>query len=159
MQVTVTVSPNEQGADLLRRIASVIASAEAGTEMRVDEGDGPRSVKIETNKEPRKRRTKAEMEAAKQGATAKDEDSAEDMSGEIEVEEIADVDLGLGDDEPAAKAPKKISKEKDLIPAFQAYAVKHSKSEAGQILVRFGVRSVHDLPESKYADVLKTLQA
>lgn len=68
-------------------------------------------------------------------------------------EEPASDDIDLGDEE---KTP---TLENDIIPAFQAYAKKHSREAAAKVLAKYKVKSVRDLPEAKFGEVIKTLGA
>lgn len=54
---------------------------------------------------------------------------------------------------PAAK----LTLETHIIPAFQAFAKKHSREKAGAVLTKYKVKSVRDLPEAEYGKILRLL--
>lgn len=121
-----------------------------------------------TEKRGRKPKTeKAEPVAAPQAAVAPavfPEDLDETEAGESL--EMTDSPFDLGFEEPppapvkaaAAPAPK-LSLEKDVIPAFQSFAKRHSREKASNILGSLGVRSVRDLKPEQYAQVIGMLNA
>lgn len=148
-QLTVTVPANEKGAELLRRMARVIENIEMG-DGKEDDSDAPTPVK-------RGRKPKAKVEEQEE-ETGGDDDGLGDEDGGND-----DDGFGLGDDEEEAeeKPAKKsaLSLDKDVIPAFQKFAKKHSKEAAFKILKKYGVKAVRDLPATKYTEVLKLLKA
>lgn len=66
----------------------------------------------------------------------------------------------FGETAPAVTqtTPKEIDLDRDLIPAFQAFAGQRSRDEAAKVLQSYGVKSVRDLPKAKYPEVMKRLQ-
>lgn len=77
-----------------------------------------------------------------------------DEDGEPAESQGDDLDLG---DEPEVKAEPKYTIEQ-IRKGFQAYAAKHSRDKAAKILTKYGVKSIHDIPEAKYPEVLKLLK-
>jgi len=108
-------------------------------------------------KAPRVRRTKAQIEADEKAEKQTKVKSKPAAVEETEIEETEDIDDGIGEiDED--ETPTKYTLEADIIPAFQAYAKKHNREKAGKVLIKFGVKSVRDLPTAKYHEVLETLR-
>lgn len=72
---------------------------------------------------------------------------------------IADEELDLGDEEEEESEEEKPTLEGHIIPAFQAFAKKHSREKAGAILGKYKVKSVRDLPETEFSKILSLLGA
>lgn len=182
--ITVTISPTRHGASLLRTIADALDGPEdelekapltydSVTESIRDEGY---SLQKESDKPKRKRRTKAEIEAEKKGATKKapapkveeeltlpdddtpTDDEMEEKAAEEDLQQddvLEDDDLDFGLNEKPAK--RELTLKGDIIPAFRKYSEKHTREAAGKVLLGLGVKSVHDLQPSQYPVVLRTL--
>ena len=85
------------------------------------------------------------------------EEETETESGE----EGGDDDLGFGLGEGGDEEPAALTLEADVIPAFQEFAKRHGaegRAKAAQILAKFKVKSVRELKEDQFADVLKLLK-
>lgn len=73
-------------------------------------------------------------------------------------DEDTPLDMGFdASEDEEAGALKTLTLKDDIIPAFKAYAKKHSYAEAGAVLKKFKVKSVAELPKEKYAQVMTTL--
>ncbi len=161
-QISVTVPTTPAGAVILRKFAAALDGAKTTAAPAAD--DAPVKGK-------RGRPSKAEMEARKakeaeadEFETEAEEDVEEDEAEEDEADderEEEDEEEDEADEEEAPPAKKKAkgpSLEADIIPAFQAYAKRHSREKAGKILAKFKAKAVRDIPPAKFPEVLKLLK-
>lgn len=175
MQVTITIGgENEKEfVNILGRLSTAFSSevavpAPPTRELYASHATLPVASEFkvpEPLREPQKRhrRTKAEIEAAKLaegGASStvikevEARDESEDATPAGDEYDTAEVDLG---DAPTP-TKKALDLDDDIIPAFQKYAAKHSRDKAAAVLAKFGVKSVRNLGEDKYVEVLKLLK-
>lgn len=70
----------------------------------------------------------------------------------------AEADLGFGEEETEEDAEEELPTLDEVIDSFKAYAAKHSREKAAKVLGKFKVKSVKDLDESVYSDVLEALK-
>lgn len=156
MQVSVTLTG---GLDEITRALNILLLDSEDNQPEVPTPMLDRASEVSTGDKPKRhRRTKAEVEAERAAAAKKSEPEDDD---EQESDETEEEDDGLGEIEEVEE-PKKATKltlEGDIIPAFRAFAGKHTREKAGKVLAKFGVKSVKDIPAAKYADVLKVLRA
>ncbi len=105
------------------------------------------------------KKTKAPAPAPTVKAKAKvEEDFGDDEDTETETEEQDEEEQ----DEEEAPAPKAKPKTTGLskaavITALQAYSAEHGRNKAMKVLGKFGVKSVHDLSQKQYSDILTVL--
>lgn len=160
MQVQVTLTGP------LAEIAAVLG--------RLDNGEIKNSEKLELptgtvpseqeTKPKRHRRTKAQLESDRQlGLRAAGKEVAEiykqdTTNADVDIDEMKDIDLGDEPETEETPAEKELGLESDIIPAFRAYADKHGRPAAGQILTKLGVKSVRDLKTAQYPGVLNMLR-
>jgi hypothetical protein len=69
--------------------------------------------------------------------------------------EAPEEDLGLGE---TAKEEKKVTID-DVRTAMKAYVAKNSSDKAKAILAKFGVKSILDLKEKDYANILPMIES
>ncbi len=122
-----------------------ISTSVSGSDAPKKRGRPAKAKEVETN----------EFDEECEVDEAEAEQEAEDEADE-ETEETED-DI---DEAPPAKVKKAkvLSLEADMIPAFQAYAKKHSREKAGKILNKFKVKAVRDLPPAKFPEILALLK-
>lgn len=165
--ITVTVPLNAEGANTLAVLAQRLGSLD-----KVKTVEVPKAAKIdfeeveqntksksatkreEIQKAPeakkRHRRTKAEIEAAEMKKELEDEaDLTTDDLPEIEETII----------EPSRMKKKSLTLEGDIIPAFRTYAQTNGGDEARNFLIGLKVKSIRDLPETRYPEVLQALNS
>lgn len=155
MNIEIDITDLKASADLLRKIADKL----------VDTGPS----------------LSQKMAKAKSSTKVVELNSVYDESADESLDETAeevtmnsgdeDLDLSSSDDtlEDEIETPKKPAKsvtaakpltlEKNIIPAFQAFAKKHSREKAGKVLAKYKVKSVRDLPTTKFPEILKLLGA
>lgn len=73
--------------------------------------------------------------------------------------DLGETDEKTEDDSEEDTSEAALTLDGDIIPAFQAYAKKHSREKAAKVLAKYKVTSVRELPEKTWNDVLKTLNA
>lgn len=146
--------------DLLVKARSVpMETASAETEAPAKKRGRPSKAEIAA-------REAAEAEDESETAEAADESEDEDEYAADESEEAdepEDDEDEADDEEPEEKPRKgavagKLTLEKHIIPAFQAYVKKHDREKAVKVLAKFKVKNVKELPASKYAEVIKALR-
>jgi len=118
----------------------------------------------------RKRRTKAEMEAAKDEEDEQEESDefepakrrakADDEDEEEDEETEDDSDEETEEDEEEEKPAKKVkgSTLDDMRQACRSAAKKHSVEHVAKILKKYKIKSINELPENKYSEVAKLLK-
>ncbi len=149
---TFTISVTTSSAVLFRRLAAACSSdtapAIAAEEVTEEKPRKTRKPKVEKEPEP------AEDEIDEFGLG--DDDDAGDES-----EEESDFEGEEEEEEKPAKKAKAaaIDLDKDIIPAFQKFAAKHSREKAQKILGKYKAKNVRQLPVEKYGEILKLLKA
>lgn len=85
--------------------------------------------------------------------------------GESETDPFGDEPVKPAAKAKAAPAPAQVKAaavvydyEKDIMPGFRAYRQRHNTAKAMELLAKFKVKTVRDLPENSYPDVMKALQ-
>lgn len=136
----------------IRGVADELEGLEAQAELFEQESTGmpPKNKKVANKK----------MTAAAPVVEEEEETDDIDMSELGDEEENDDVDLAVEEKVQAAKPAKAaIGLESHIIPAFQKYAKKYDREKAAKVLAKYKVKSVRDIPEAKYGEVLKVLGA
>jgi hypothetical protein len=150
-----------EGAHALISASRNIEKGSASAEVETDDA--------ETIPTPRKRGRPSKAELAARAAEEETEDADEPEETEdadVEEEPEADADDETEDEPEEDEKPKarkgavagKLTLEKHVIPAFQAFVKKHDREKAVKVLAKFKVKSVRDLPASKFEDVIKALR-
>lgn len=152
--VSVTVPVDASGAAILTAIAATLTATP-------DKRPGATAAAVAPTTEPKRGRGRPPKVEAAADLDFGDEPAAE---AEAETEEAEETETEEAEAEPEEeekpeppKAPK-LTLEKHIIPAFQAYAKKHTREKAGEILTKYKVKSVRDLPADKYAEIMKKLK-
>jgi len=160
VQVSLTVPASAIGAGLLR--AAAVELERLGGANGAARSNGATAATDEaavTDKPRRGRKSNAQKEA--EAAAAAKAAKGDDDDFETDTEEESEDDLDFGD-EPAKSEKKKLTLDGNIIPAFKEFVSRHGedgRTKAGEILAKFKVKSVRDLPEEKYTDVMKLLKA
>lgn len=90
---------------------------------------------------------------------AEEEGDLDDEGGDEDETEEGDEEESEEDEAPkarkgAVRATKGLSLEKDVIPALRTYEKKHGLDKTKGLLRKFGVKSVRDLKEKQFAEVI-----
>lgn len=147
-EISVKVEFNKAGAAELRKLADVI------------EKTAPKRGRPKKDKDEDEDTDESDDEDTSDDDESGDDDDGGD-DGDSDDEDSGDDDDASDDDDEEEKKPakgKKLSLEKDILPAFQAYAKKHGRPKAAAILKKFKVKSVRELPPAKFAEALKLVK-
>ncbi len=151
MELTVTVS-GKTPAELKTKLEEAAKAAAKWT------GAGATAAGKPTTK---KAKAEEEFEEETLEAEGEEEESFDDAEEETEVEEEELEEEELEEEEEAPKKSAKGKKltEKDVNAACMAYAKKHDRKAALEILKKkFKVKSILELKPEQYADVMKALK-
>lgn len=96
--------------------------------------------------EAKKRKIKTSVKASELDEEGEELAEDDDESFDLELEDAED-----------EKPKSKLSLKKDILPALREYIEDHSKADAAKLIKKFGVSSIQDLPEEKFAAFLKLL--
>jgi len=111
-----------------------IVSQKMGLKAAIEKSE----AKEEAPEEPKKKERKAKAKV--------EEEETFDLGSDEETEDDADDEADAEDDNWDV--------EKDIIPAFKAYAKEHSREKALKVLKKYGAKSVHDLATKDYQKVM-----
>lgn len=144
MQLTFDFDPAKKStetATILRRLAWALESRDeptltqtTTTDASLDVAQGESGVAVTT---------------ARRGRPRKEAVAADDT----ESHELGD-DLPTGDDLDEDGAEEVTYTMTDVLGGFQTYVKKHSKEKAMKLLTKAGVKSVRDIPPTKFAEVM-----
>jgi len=179
--ITVTVTADKAGITTLRMLADKLEGVESvhvdvGSQKTINLPD-PKSKSYDlgvpgngkmtlepTEKAPRKRRNKAEMAAARAAvAEAAEElkavdtesvDPLADLTVPDEIEEGV-IDASAIRNRPVAVKTYDLSK--DVLPALQKYAAKNGREAGLNVLRKFNVKTVRDIPSDKYPELMSAI--
>jgi len=119
------------------------------------------AVQIEADEEESYGDDESHDDEEDEGEDQTDEENIPDPEPVVKKKTAAGASKSKQPESKAAKggAVKKLTLEDDIRPAFRDYSKAHSRDKARKLLETYGVSSILDLPESKYADILKKLKA